>query len=305
MARAKSKVPQTIGPEIVTETPEDIAKQEAAMREQDELNAKETAIIDAEFGDNLPYEIDRIVNESRFFYQQLQVNAIELGKRLLLLKQHEKHGDFHSALEQIGIEIRPAQKLMQLTRTFGKAVMKPLQQLSKTKLLELMVEPDETLEDLANGGELYGHTLDDIDVMTAKELRETLRQERKARKDDAEATERQLQDKDKKINELDRRINNRLTDINPVIQQQIPNILEQSGACILALKSIEKQIEVCNNPKLHMADSVDLVDDDWDRVRTQLCNEMYDQIFKVADLLEHIKDCAGVIEDVYEGCNRL
>ncbi len=47
--------------------------------------------------------------------------------------------------------------------------------LGKSKLLELLVEEDVTLVGLAEGEEVDGMTLDDVDRMTVRELRIALR----------------------------------------------------------------------------------------------------------------------------------
>lgn len=79
-----------------------------------------------------------------------------------------------------------------------KAVQPRLMDLGKSKLLELLVEDDDTLLELAEGGDINGHTLDDVDRMTIKELRVALREA----KETAEAKDRLIQEKGKKVDEL-------------------------------------------------------------------------------------------------------
>jgi hypothetical protein len=73
-----------------------------------------------------------------------------------------------------------------------------LMDLGKSKLLELLVEEDVTLIGLAEGGEVNGMTLDDVDRMTVRELRVALRENR----EDAQAKDKVLADKNAKIDEL-------------------------------------------------------------------------------------------------------
>ena len=47
-----------------------------------------------QFGDGLPYERDRIVHETRFYMAQSAEAMLEAGKRLVILKENEPHGDF-------------------------------------------------------------------------------------------------------------------------------------------------------------------------------------------------------------------
>lgn len=69
-----------------------------------------------------------------------------------------------------------------------------LMTLGKSKLLELLVEDDDTLLELAEGGEVNGNTFDDVDRMTIKELRVALRESRET----AEAKDKVIADKIKR-----------------------------------------------------------------------------------------------------------
>lgn len=81
-----------------------------------------------------------------------------------------------------------------------------LAHLGKTKLLELMSEDDDDLDALAEGGTLAGHTLDEIDRMSSRELREALRKERTELQQTTEANDKLFADKDAKLNELARQL---------------------------------------------------------------------------------------------------
>ena len=52
-----------------------------------------------QFGDGLPYERERIVHEARFYMAQSAESMLEAGKRLIILKENEPHGDFTNILE--------------------------------------------------------------------------------------------------------------------------------------------------------------------------------------------------------------
>ncbi len=73
-----------------------------------------------------------------------------------------------------------------------------LMDLGKSKLLELLVEEDVTLVGLADGEEVNGMTLDDVDRMTVRELRLALRENR----EQITAKDKVLGDKNAKIDEL-------------------------------------------------------------------------------------------------------
>ncbi|TVO70874.1 DUF3102 domain-containing protein [Sedimenticola selenatireducens] len=168
-------------------------------------NNKRLALIDSQFGDGLPYDFGRLIHETQFYLQQSAEAMLEAGKRLIMLKEHEPQGEFQNALTLIGLAPRAAQKMMQAAVKYTGPKSK-LASLGKTKLLELMVEDDEELEQLAEGGTLAGMTLDEIDRMTKAELREHLRKEKEKREQDNDVHEKLLTQKDAKINELDKQL---------------------------------------------------------------------------------------------------
>ncbi|MCU7878328.1 MAG: DUF3102 domain-containing protein [Candidatus Thiodiazotropha sp. (ex Lucinoma borealis)] len=178
--RTTTKAKAPTGPEFPTKTPQDLRDEEAAARQQateQELRLKQ---IDNQFGNDLPFDRDRIVTETKFFISVISQSILEIGSRLIRLKEHLPHGEFQPALEEIGIHPREAQRMMQATAKFTGTKSK-LANLGKTKLLELMVEESEDLEALAEGGTLAGLKFDDIDRMSGRELRDMLRTEREKR----------------------------------------------------------------------------------------------------------------------------
>ncbi|WCF41592.1 DUF3102 domain-containing protein [Enterobacter roggenkampii] len=156
-----------------------------------------------QFGDGLPYERDRIVHETRFYMAQSAEAMLEAGKRLVILKENEPHGDFIDIVEsQLSLSKRTAQVMMQASLKYLSPRLEPKAQalalLGKTKLFELMTEDDEDLVELADGGTIAGMSLDDIDRMTSRELKAALRE---ARETNA-AQQRVLADKNEKIDSL-------------------------------------------------------------------------------------------------------
>jgi len=192
-----------------TKKPEDLtAATDAGLIAKDTAEAdklhQHLAEIDSTYGDGLPYDQLRIVNETRFYLQQSAEAMLEAGKRLVLLKEHEQHGEFTRCLEDIGVHPRAAQKMMHAAIKFTGAKRSLATVLGKSKLLELITEEDDDLEALADGRTLAGHTLDEIDRMSVRELREALRREKEQRIKEQEVSERLLSKKDEKINELDK-----------------------------------------------------------------------------------------------------
>ena len=135
------------------------------------------------------------------FYQQRSVEAVlELGKRLLILKEITPHGEFKQRTEMLGFSSRMAQKFMSAVLKFSKANSSSLlaKAGSQTKILELVVLDDDDIDVLEQGGSIGDLSLDTIETMTVSELKKALRDA----KSDIEAKEQVIKTKDQKANEL-------------------------------------------------------------------------------------------------------
>lgn len=177
------------------------------------LTSHSTAIAE-QFGDGLPYDRSRVVNEARFYMAQSAEAMLEAGKRLIVLKENEPHGEFIEVVQQqLGLAPRTAQVMMQASIKYLSPALAPkaqaLAHLGKTKLFELMTEDDDELAALADGGTVAGMTLDDIDRMTSRELKVALREAR----ENSEAQARLLADKNTKIDELAAKLTTRKTHV--------------------------------------------------------------------------------------------
>jgi len=173
-----------------------------------------------QFGDGLPYERSRLITEARFYMAQSAEAMLEAGKRLIVLKENEPHGEFEYVLrEQLGIPGRTAQRMMQASLKYLSPQLQSkapaLAVLGKTKLFELITEDDEDLAELADGGTVAGMDLDEIDRMTSRELRKALRESRA----NYEARAKVLEGKDKKITDLAEQLEGKL--VNPPEKDEI------------------------------------------------------------------------------------
>lgn len=173
------------------------------------MNKKELAefqahsnMITEQYLDGQQYDRLRLINETRLFLAQSAETMLEAGRRLIVMKEHEPHGEFINIIEQqLGMGSAIARRMMQAAAKFMNPKLANNQQviaLGKTKLYELIAEDDDELAELAEGGTVAGLTLDDIDCMSTRELRKALREAR----DTATAKEELLANKDKKINDL-------------------------------------------------------------------------------------------------------
>lgn len=220
-------------------------------------NQQRLTMIDAEYGDGLPYDRQRIIYLCRDKTQELARHALELGRLLVLMKEHEPQGEFQAALGEIGIAPRAAQKMMQAAVKFtGKKVV--LASLGQTKMLELLTEDDEELVALADGGTIAGQTLDDIDRMTASELRQKLREARR----DKEAQEQLLQKKNEKIDQLDAELTQldgkpKIPSWPELVSQSLAETSVAAGSILEACDKLEvlrEQIQTANVGDTHAAD---------------------------------------------------
>ncbi|KAB2899863.1 MAG: hypothetical protein F9K31_06515 [Dokdonella sp.] len=157
------------------------------------------ASIDGQFAE-LPYNLDLYIATIRQRAVESAQRLLEIGRMLLVMREHEPQQAFAQALDRCGLSARFAQRAMQAA---VKLADRPaMQSLGMSKALELLSEPDEALDALEAGGSIAGVRLDDIDRMTVRELRDTLRAERAERADAAAADAEIIAKKDARINTL-------------------------------------------------------------------------------------------------------
>ncbi len=183
MPRTKNPTPEiSTLPAHVNQSLEADAAKHGELLTQHEAQLKQ---LDAQLGLSVGYDRDKYIAAARDSLMVIGQRTFILGRIFLALKAHEKAA-YKNALEEIGIAPRTAQQYSNATKVFlGTEDSRSLltSHLSSSKLLELASEPPDALDDLAEGGDLHGHTLDDIRRMTVRELRDALRVERKAAKD--------------------------------------------------------------------------------------------------------------------------
>ncbi|WP_314338928.1 DUF3102 domain-containing protein [Acinetobacter guillouiae] len=155
--------------------------------------------------------VGALEDEIRFYQQRTVEACMELGKRLLILKEMTPHGEFKQRIDMLNINERTARRFMTTALKFNKtdnlSVLKAAG--NQSKLLELLVLDDEEITELSNGGSVNDINLDDIDRMTASELRKALRDAKNtisSRDQDLETKNQVIQKKDQKCNELDEKL---------------------------------------------------------------------------------------------------
>lgn len=107
-------------------------------------------------------------------------DILEMGRGLLLIKEQTPHGEFERQVGTRGMSPRMAQKFMAVALKFSKSDSKALLAAAstQTKVFELAVLDDGELEALNSGESVSGITLDDVERMSASELRRSLRDAR-------------------------------------------------------------------------------------------------------------------------------
>lgn len=190
-------------------------KMEIIEHSNSNQTAMHSLMVMEQWGNGEAYNEDRWIERGRQAMRQTVEGMFELGRVLIVLKEHMTWEKFADVCEVFGMSVRAAQQLTQATRRFATPQMQKAQsklmELGKSKLLELLVEEDETLTELADGGEVNGMTLDDVDRMTVRELRAALRESR----DTAEAKDKIIADKNKKVDELAEKLAKKQTGKEP------------------------------------------------------------------------------------------
>ena len=172
MAGRKTLAPaEQHGPDFVGATPAEMAEQEAGTRNALAVVEAKTAALAQELGYQGALTVGTLEDEIRF-YQRRTVEAIlETGKRLLLLKEITPRGEFQQRVELLGFGYRTAARFMQAAAKTAKSANLALlsaQVKSSSAFLELVTHDDDVLENLQE--------MDDIDRLSASQLRERLRQ---------------------------------------------------------------------------------------------------------------------------------
>lgn len=131
---------------------------------------------------------------------------LSAGCRLLRLKEHEGHGRFGKALEELGLGRGTANRLMNTAMKFvsdtGSVKYPRLMQQSVSKIYELAFLDDDDLKDLDEGKPVAEIDVDEVDRMTVRELRKKIREAKKER----EALENVIKSKSEKLDELEKEI---------------------------------------------------------------------------------------------------
>ncbi|MBO9538747.1 hypothetical protein [Herbaspirillum sp.] len=167
------------------------------------VNPKASALAQ-ELGYDGPLSVGGLEDGIRFYQRRTVESLLEMGKRLLLLKEVAPHGEFMSRVQLLGISDRSANRFMQAATKVSKVAnlaTLATQVKSASAFLELVTHDDDVLEQLAE--------MDDIDRMSASELRERVRkleadgmEDARAEQKRANRLEQELEKKDDLLQRL-------------------------------------------------------------------------------------------------------
>ncbi len=200
----------------------------------------ETSALATQLGYDGDLSIGSLEDGIRFYQRRTVEACLELGKRLLLLKQQVGHGEFTKRAELLGFSYRSAARFMQASLKTSKSANLALlstQVKSASAFLELVTQDDDVLDELVE--------IDDIDRMPASELRKAVRE----LKANGEATDKLLAAKDKKLNELKRK--GRAVAFTDGVHI-FSAIMEQVDAAKRQLKASYAEIDVCISTTLEV-----------------------------------------------------
>lgn len=186
-------------PEIVSDSlPQEVVK---AVEERHNAADEHSALVVGQFGDGLPYSRVHYMAKCQSHLARSAEEAMHAGRCLVVMKEHERHGEWINILDQIGLDRTLAHRMMQAAiKLSNVATSRHLVEAakSKSKLFELMVLDDEQLEQLGDGDTVMGLALDDIERMSVSQLRAALRES----KEQAQAKDQILADKNARIDDL-------------------------------------------------------------------------------------------------------
>lgn len=174
-----------VGPQYVGKTPAADAKREAALNTR---LAKAGDLLPA----NVAYEQEAMFVKAEGHLHRGALEWLELGRCLVLIKEHEPHGTFMRFVEErLQMGARSARQAMQaairfLGPTLDSSKWQTSAVLGQAKLVELLVLDDDELDALSEGGTVADLTLDKVERMSVRELRKELRKSKEKAEVDGE-----------------------------------------------------------------------------------------------------------------------
>ena len=234
-------------------------------------HAQKLGVLATQLGYQGALTVGAIEDEIRFYQQRTVEACMELGKRLLILKEMTPHGEFNKRMEMLNFTPRMAQKFMSAVLKFSKTNSSSLLQKAgnQTKLLELLALDDDDIDVIEQGGSIGEVSLDTIETMSVRELKTALREAKKAvesKDQDLQAKDQVIQKKDQKANELDEK----LTKLNSPAEIQKRTESEPQRLAEKALEEMNKACLTMHNNTVRFTNDINSIVDAMNE------NELYD-----------------------------
>lgn len=119
-------------------------------------------------------EIDKVTAEILIYKQQTAQNIIEIGKRLIKVKESLPHGEWSTYLkEKVDFSDRTARKFMKVSKEFSN--YGTLNSLTKSKMFALLDLPTEERKDFISQHHKVNGQTKTIDEMTSRELQKVIK----------------------------------------------------------------------------------------------------------------------------------
>lgn len=225
-------------------------------------HAQKLGVLATQLGYQGALTVGAIEDEIRFYQQRTVEACMELGKRLLILKEMTPHGEFNKRMEMLNFTPRMAQKFMSAVLKFSKTNSNSLLQKAgnQTKLLELLALDDDDIDVIEQGGSIGDVSLDTIETMSVRELKKALREAKTAlesKDQDLKAKDQVIQKKDQKANELDEK----LTKLNSPAEIQKRTESEPQRLAEKALEEMNKACLTMHNNTVRFTNDINSIVD--------------------------------------------
>ena len=137
---------------------------------------RDAELVEKRFGDGEPYNYEKTILKVESAKQLATDAFIELGRCLLRIKAQETQGQFLKALERVNVAQSTAYRYMTVAIKFGDTQNLKSLPLRKLDVLGQLTEGE--IKDLDKKGSLGKIKADELDRMSAEELRKVIRKER-------------------------------------------------------------------------------------------------------------------------------
>lgn len=210
----------------------------------------------ATYANGIPWDESLYEYEIKRQASRMHESFARMGGLLIVMKEHVAHGEWLRKLEQLGIPADTASRAMLIAQRLGKLPPESADRLvalvpAQTKLLEVLGIPPQELNQLIDGGEVGGKSLDDLSKLSRAELREQI-QDLKARLEAKDQRAKEQEDKIEKKDAALRKLNRQLKDAP--VDERIERLRNAVNRCAVGITT-----KICayeESPKAEPVDSL-------------------------------------------------